>query len=141
MKRFYSCIDCPRYVPQPVQHLTIKSHAEKVGGAIVFYGAEEILTLKNQLFIRSKLERIRHTIEGVVFFTFHQFRYGDALNVRLLRHILDMGLEIHFAREGLKILSVDDLDKQLTFFLTVDYTLRRDSDPRWFKMVKEIGNS
>ena len=63
---------------------------------------------------------------------------GDRLNVALLRYILDLGLEVHFAREGLGITSPQDLDRQLTFFMTLDFTLRRDQDPGWQDFLKKL---
>ncbi len=137
MKDFYSCIDVSLVVPQPVQHLVIRDYAAKVGGKIVFYGAEENKTRETQSFIRAKLKKTPG-IQGVCFFTFHQFRYGAALNLNLLKFILSLGLEIHFAREALSIRSFADLERLYTFIFSIDYTLRRDASAEWVRFLGTI---
>ena len=72
MKSFYSCIDGGLSAPQPLQHLAIREYAQKTGGKITFYGAEEVKTLKSQAFIIEKLKRTPG-LDGVVFFTLNQF--------------------------------------------------------------------
>jgi hypothetical protein len=130
MKRFYSCIDSTLLVPQPVQHLVIKDRAEKAGGSIVFYGAEDQKGLRSQPFILPKLRRTPD-IDGVVFFTFHQFRYGSELNFFLLKTLLQEKYETHFGREGLSIATVDELNELYPFLMSIDYTLRRDASDAW----------
>ena len=137
MKKFYSCIDASLLVPQPVQHLVISSYAAKVDGSIVFYGAEDTKTLENQAFVRTKLKRTP-SIQGVCFFTFHQFRYGRTLNLELIKYILLLGIEIHFAREAISIRSYDDLDRLYAFIFSIDYTLRRDSCSSWRRFLTTI---
>ena len=137
MKRFFSCIDARLLVPQPIQHLAIRDKAQKAGGVVIFYGAEEIKALKFQPFIKTKLHRLHQAgeLDGVVFFTVHQFRYGPAFNFDLLRHVLDMNLELHFAREGLSFLKPSDLDALFPLLLSADYTERRDSSEEWKSLV------
>jgi hypothetical protein len=131
MKSFYSCIDAGGLVvPQPIQHLAIRDKAQKAGGAVTFYGSEEAKTLKSQAFIRAKLRRSKG-LDGVIFFSLHQFRYGPDFNFKLLKEILGLGLEVHFAREGLSILNAGQLDELFPFLTSVDYTARRDRDPSW----------
>jgi hypothetical protein len=137
VKSFYSCIDSTLIVPQPVQHLVIRDYATKVGGSIVFYGAEEAKTRESQAFVRAKLKRTPG-IDGVCFFTFHQFRYGQQLNIDLLQYILSLNLEIHFAREALSINSIEELDRAFAFIYSIDYTLRRDSSAEWKSFLKEV---
>lgn len=136
MKTFYSCIDAGLTVPQSVQHLVIRERAQKAGGAVTFYGSEEAKTLASQIFIKAKLEKCRDIFDGVIFFTLHQFRYGQDFNWQLLREILDLGIEVHFAREGLSIASTDDLKEVFPFLMSVDYTLRRDTDKSWITKLE-----
>lgn len=134
MKSFYSCIDAGLVVPQPIQHLAIRDKAQKAGGAVTFYGSEEAKTLKSQAFIKAKLQRSTG-LDGVIFFSLHQFRYGESFNFRLLRHILALNLEVHFAREGVSILNAAQLDELFPFLISVDYTTRRDQDPSWARFL------
>ena len=134
MKSFYSCIDATLPAPQPEQHLVIREKARKEGAAITFYGAEEYRSAGVQSFILPKLRRTAG-LDGVVFFTLHQFRYSDKLNVGLMRDVLDMRLELHFAREDMSLRSPADLDQWLPFLLVVDYTKRRDASPEWRQVL------
>ena len=135
MKSFYSCIDAYLSAPQPEQHLLIREKAKKEGGSIVFYGAEEYRSAAAQSFIIPKLTRTAN-LDGVVFFTFNQFRYGEALNIKRMFEILDLGLELHFAREDLSFRSRDELNERLDFLLVIDYTKRRDSGDEWEHAVR-----
>jgi len=136
MKSFYSCIDAFLSAPQPEQHLVIREKAKKEGGGITFYGAEEYRSAPVQSFIVPKLKRTAG-LEGVVFFTLNQFRYGEKLNVKLMREILDLGLEMHFAREDISLRSREELERWLSFLLVVDYTKRRDAGSEWREIVAQ----
>jgi hypothetical protein len=107
MKQFYSCVDTLLSTPQPEQHDVSRRKAEKEGGQIVFYGAEEYRVVKHQPFILDKLRRTEG-IDGVIFFSVEQFCYGDRFNARLLRDILKCGFSAHFAREDISLDSVAD---------------------------------
>lgn len=102
MKQFYSCIDSRLPAPQPEQHELARRKAQKEGGEIVFYGAEEFRVTKNQPFILSKLLRTPG-IDGVVFFSIDQFCYGEKFNLKLLVGILKAGYTVHFAREDISL--------------------------------------
>jgi hypothetical protein len=134
MKSFYSCIDAFLSAPQPEQHLVIREKAKKEGGGITFYGAEEYRSAPVQSFILPKLKRTAG-LDGVVFFTLNQFRYADKLNVKLMREILDLGMEMHFAREDISLRSRDELERWLAFLLVVDFTKRRDASGEWREIV------
>ena len=134
MKSFYSCIDAGLVVPQPIQHLAIRDKAQKAGGAVTFYGSEEAKTLESQAFIKAKLRKSK-ALDGVIFFSLHQFRYGLTFNFELLRYILGLNLEVHFAREGLSILDLEQLDELFPFLIAIDYTTRRDRDPAWTRFI------
>jgi hypothetical protein len=134
MKSFYSCIDAFLSAPQPEQHLVIREKAKKEGGGITFYGAEEYRSAPVQSFILPKLKRTAG-LDGVVFFTLNQFRYGEKLNVKLMREILELGLEIHFAREDISLRKSEELERSLSFLLVVDYTKRRDASHEWKSIV------
>lgn len=139
MKTFYSCIDGSIPAPQPVQHLVIRDRAKKAGGAVSFYGAEDVRALGSQPFIRLKLARLKETgLDGVIFYTLHQFRYGGAMNYGLLLALLDLGLEVHFACEGIAIPDRETLDELFPFLLSVDYAARRDRSETWRNFVAEI---
>ncbi len=140
MKRFYSCIDGGLPVPQPIQHLAIHDKAKKANGAVTFYGAEEVRVLGTQPFIKTKLEKLQRCkdVDGVIFYTIHQFRYDDTFNFDLMRHILGMNLEMHFARERLSILKLNELDELFPFLNSVDFTHRRDASLEWKNLVTSI---
>lgn len=136
MKAFFSCIDASIPAPQPVQHLVIRDRANKAGGAIVFYGAEDVLGLGRQPFIRLKLERLKKKgLDGVVFYTVHQFRYGGEFDYALLRFIHGLGLEVHFACEGIAIRNDEDFQAIFPFLLAVDFTSRRDASTEWQSLI------
>ena len=134
MKTFYSCIDASIPAPQPEQHLMIREKARREGGSITFYGAEEYQAVATQPFIRWKLARTPG-LDGVVFFTIHQFRRGSSLNYRLLRTLIDEGRELHFARENLSYRSLDELKEATPLLLVVDYVERRDRSEAWRRFV------
>ena len=137
MKRFYSWIDTPTLSPQSLQHLAIREYAKKVGGGVVFYGAEDKSTLPSQAGITAKL-RGTLGIEGFIFFTIHQFRYGDSLNWKLLKSIIMSGMEVHFARDGISLYSSEDLSRQFDLLHSIDFTVRRDQSQWWRNLVKEL---
>lgn len=138
MKSFFSWIDVPITTPQPIQHLAIREHARKAGGAaITFYGSEDIKTLKSQSSILEKLRKSRG-IDGVVFFSLYQFGYGPSFNFKLMREILRMGLEVHFAREGLSIRDEKALDALFPLLLSVDYVKRRAAGARWKDFLSRV---
>lgn len=134
MKSYYSCIDASFVTPASLQHLCIREMAQKVGGKVVFYGSEEAKTLRSQGFMRSKLARLTD-VDGVFFFSFHQFRNGDAIDWDLMKQILSKGLEIHFAREKLSFLNLSDLAQHFTFLYSVDYTLRSEQSQKWLSKI------
>ncbi len=141
MKSFYACIDASLPAPQPLQHLAIRDRAAKAGGAITFYGAEEILTLGSQAFIQAKLRRYPG-IQGVVFFTINQFAYGPAFNFKLLKTIVaTLNLEAHFAREGLAIRDAAALDALFPFLYAVDAARRRDADRSWRALILQAATA
>lgn len=137
MKHFYSWIDTGLTAPQSLQHLAIGEYAKKVGGGIVFYGAEDKSTLLSQAVIAAKL-RSAVGIEGVIFFTIHQFRYGESLNWKLLKSIIMSGMEVHFASNGISLCSPEDLSRQFDLLHSIDFTVRRDQSQWWRDFVKEL---
>ena len=137
MKRFYSWIDTPTLAPQSLQHLAIHEYAKKVGGGIVFFGSEDNSTLSSQAGIAAKLRSTLST-EGFIFFTIHQFRYGDSLNWKLLKSIIMSGMEVHFARDGISLYSSEDLSRQFNLLHSIDFTVRRDQGQWWRNLVKEL---
>jgi len=108
MKQFYSCIDVTMPAPQPEQHMAAIKTASLNNGQVVSYGAEDIINYKKQMFIFSKLKKIIDEIDGVIFFSFDQFCYSDKINLKLIREILDLDLEVHFSRESISILNIND---------------------------------
>jgi hypothetical protein len=136
VKTFFSCIDASIPAPQPVQHLVIRDRANKVGGAILFYGAEDVLGLGRQPFIRLKLTRLKEKgLDGVIFYTVHQFRYGGDFDYGLVRFIHGLGLEVHFACEGIAIRNEEELRTIFPFLMAVDFTSRRDESPEWRQLL------
>ena len=99
-KLFYSCVDS--LIPSPLseQHLIIKKKADQANGKITAYGSEEIRAIYTQPWIIKKLEETKN-LDGVIFFTATQFMYSGKFNLNVFNYILQLGLEIHFARENL----------------------------------------
>jgi hypothetical protein len=136
MKSFYSYIDQLAGVPQPIQHLAIREMAARASGAVTFYGSEEIKTTYSQSFI---LEKLRRTpgFDGVIFFSLNQFRYGSSFNFGVLRSVLTLVPEVHFARESVSINGLSGLDESFAILFATDYTKRIVSNPQWRKFVSE----
>jgi len=132
MNRFFSYIDIYLDAPQSLQHLAIREYTKCEGAAVVFYGSEDHLTLPRQLFLRSKLERLKD-IDGICFFSFHQFRRGDGVDWDLLKQILSKGWEVHFARERFSVRSLKSLQDAYFFLHAVDFTLRDGTGRGWAK--------
>jgi hypothetical protein len=137
MKAYYSCIDALVTAPQPEQHLVIREKARREGGAITFYGAEEFRSVEEQPFIRWKLSRTPG-LDGVVFFTIHQFRRGERFNFALLRQLLREGHEVHFARENLSYRTFEELESSATLLLVLDYVERRDRSEQWSAFLRSL---
>lgn len=99
-KLFYSCVDS--LIPSPLseQHLIIKKKADQANGKITAYGSEEIRAIYTQPWIIKKLEETKN-LDGVIFFTATQFMYSGKFNLNVFNYILQLGLEVHFARENL----------------------------------------
>lgn len=124
MKQFYSCIDARLPAPQPEQHELARRKAQKEGGAIVFYGAEEFRVTKNQPFILGKLLRTPG-IDGVVFFSIDQFCYGEKFNLKLLINILKAGYTVHFSREDISLVSEDQVVEEFLTLSAYFHALKR----------------
>lgn len=122
MKGYYSCLDigCSDLVTQPIQHLVNGTMAERLGGRVVFYTAEDPETLATQLIIRDKIAE-NEAIDGIIFFRLKQFAYGPSFNFRFLRELLEMGREVHFAREALSLTNLADLDRTAETLLAYDH--------------------
>ena len=129
MKSYYSCLDCAsvRQIPQPLQHLAIADKADKLGGTVVFYTAEEFETLASQEIMRMKVAEAPE-MAGVIFFTLRQFGYGGHLNLEFLESMLAQGYEVHFAREDLSLLNEAELDSCYPLLFAYDHVSRRDEE-------------
>ncbi len=111
MKSFYSCLDPFVTAPQSEQHMMINKKATEENGKVVFYGSEDFFVAQTQPFILFKLKRTPN-LDGVIFFTIDQFCYVKSFNLNLLCQILDLNISVHFAREFLNILDLEDLENK-----------------------------
>ena len=126
MNSFFLCIDSNLSAPQAEQHLLSKNFASKIGGKIVFYGAEEYLVLKNQSFILQKLIKTPN-LDGVIFFTINQFCYNNSFNIKLLENILKNNFSVHFTRESFSINNYKDLSKKLIAIYSYYYCNKKNN--------------
>ena len=94
--------------PQAEQHYLINKTASLHNGKIVFYGNEDLLSYKTQPFILVKLKRTPN-LDGVIFFTINQFCYNEIFNLKKLYEIIDLNLNIYFAREAIFFSSKEDI--------------------------------
>jgi len=140
MKSYYSCLDCAsvRQVPQPLQHLAIADKADKLGGTVVFYTAEEFETLASQEIMRIKIGESPE-VAGIIFFTLRQFGYGDGLNLEFLNSILQDSYEVHFAREDLSITNLAELDSCFPLLFAYDHVSRRDEEMPFEQRLEQLG--
>ncbi len=111
-KAYYSCLDmtCIRIAPQAVQHLVINQFAEKLGGKVSFYTAENTHTRESHEVILAKVNE-RPAVDGLIYYRLAQFlspAKGPALEV--MRAIMAAGYELHFAVDKVSLLKPADLD-------------------------------
>jgi hypothetical protein len=111
MKQFYFCIDTKLSASQSEQHFWAQRFAEKMGGAVVFYGSEELKVVDVQPFVLPKLSRTPG-LDGVIFFTFEQFCLGDKINLKLIRNILMLGISLNFVRENISFDNLSEVSEQ-----------------------------
>jgi len=124
MRTFYSMVDSTLGTPQPEQLSLCRSKAQKEDGEIVFYGAEEIMCIQSQPFIISKLKKTPG-ITDVVFFAFAQFCYGEKFNFKLLKEIVQDGIGVHFAREDMSFMTVDDIERDFLLLSAYFHSFQR----------------
>lgn len=139
MKNYYSWIDTAfvKYVPQPLQHLAANNQANRLGGKIVFYNAEDFETLSTHAVIKSKIEQ-KPEIDGIIFFTVKQFFNNGQLNFQFLKFILDSGYEVHFSRENIQIPNSEVLNKLFPLLYATYYTSLRDEPRHFWKPVWDL---
>lgn len=138
MKKFYSFLDASliEHCPQPLQHLANSNMAAKNQGLITFYGAEDIITVKDSKVLKAQLSK-DSDLEGIVFFSINQFRFDGILKLELIREVLNKNLEIHFSRENLSIKNIQDLEQQLPLLVFLNYSLYRDQTIDYRKKIYE----
>ena len=122
MKSFYSCLDvgCSKLVTQQLQHLANNAMAKDLGGSVVFYTAEDPVTMGRQAVIHSKIME-DDRIDGVIFFRMAQFCYDGAFNFAFLRELIGRGLEVHFTREKISIRTAEDLTERFEMLTMFEY--------------------
>jgi len=110
MKVFYSSLDMmsAATMPSRLQHVVIGEMAARLGGTVSFYVAEDPAFMYEQYTLRARLA-LSPAMDGLIFLRLQQFAYGDKIDVAFMGEILDMGYEIHFARENLSIRSRAEL--------------------------------
>lgn len=141
MKQYYSWIDTAfvKYAPQPLQHLAANDQAGRVGGKIVFYNAEDFVTLSTHAVIKAKIEQ-KPDIAGIIFFTLKQFFNNGRLNFLFLKFILERGYEVHFSRERIQIPSKEVLNKLFPLLYATHYVTQRDEPRHFWKPVWDVLN-
>ena len=90
----------------------------------MFYGGEEIMCIQSQPFIISKLKKTPG-ITDVVFFAFAQFCYGEKFNFKLLKEIVQDGIGVHFAREDMSFMTVDDIERDFLLLSAYFHSFQR----------------
>ncbi len=113
MKEYFFWLDSRfvPYVPQAAQRILVQNYANKIGGKIVYYSAEEWVAVEKQMGLREKLKR-SSGIAGFIFFTLKQFDYGTVFDYTLLHEMTSSGWEVHFAREEYSIRSSQEFHSQ-----------------------------
>ena len=113
MKEYFFWMDSQfvYYVPQPAQRMLAQKYLERNDGRIVYYSAEELIAVPQQLGLREKLKRTTG-INGFIFFTLKQFFYGQKVDFLLMYQMLEQGLELHFAREEYSIFNLQDFEEK-----------------------------
>ena len=106
----YVMLDSTRSVAQSIQHLVIRSYAEKHKLNICFYGAEfkgieyKHFQLKNYIF--------NYPTDNFIFYSIYQFYHKEkGFDIKLIKKILLCKKKIHFAAENIKILNLKEFEK------------------------------
>lgn len=139
MKNYYSWIDTAfvKYAPQPLQHLAAQNQASILGGKIVFYNAEDFVTLSTHTMIKAKIEQ-KPEVDGIIFFTVQQFFNKGRLNLPFLQFILDKGYEVHFSRENVHIPHREALNELFPLLYATHFVSQRDEPRQVWKPVWDL---
>jgi len=134
-KNYYSVIDIATrpLLTGTMMHKLNYDMASRLGGKLAYYVAEDRDTPVAQNFTRFKL-RQHPDVDGFIFFQLKQFCYGPTFNFNLLKEFIESGYEVHFTREYLSILDMDDLMKKedlLYVFFTIYEKDRKERLLQW----------
>ncbi|MBM3546758.1 MAG: hypothetical protein FJX54_07385 [Alphaproteobacteria bacterium] len=141
-KTFYSCLDVAsiKEVPQPLQHLANGRMAEQAGGQIVFYLTEDGYTRGTHEMVLARLQRSSN-IDGVIFFRLTQFASGGGIQASVMRHLVEQGYELHFARERLTIRTIEQVEDACRKLRIHGWTERRGRMRLESRAVADASNS
>ena len=136
MKSYYACLDTAyvKYVPQPLQHLSVSNKANKLAGEVTFYTMEDMGSLASQGAMRAKLEE-RPAVDGIICFSMQQFFYSGKLNLKLLSNVLDSGYEIHFSKEDISIPTRESLDHLFPMLYSSQRLWERDGSRDFWRPI------
>lgn len=127
MKEYFFWMDSKFviHVPQPAQRILAEAYVKKIEGEIIYYSAEELISVPEQLGLREKITRSSN-INGFIFFTLKQFSYGGKLDYDLILKMLKMPYELHFVREQYALYDLADFENKFTRLHFYDYSSRLD---------------
>jgi hypothetical protein len=112
-KIFYSIVDI---ATQPLmtgkmQHVLNHDMAHRLNGKVAYYTSEDPDTAASQKITKSMLDAGLQ-VDGFIFLQIRQFCYGPTFNFSLLREFVEKGYEVHFTRESVSIIDMDDLEQK-----------------------------
>ena len=112
-KAFYSIIDIAAQplVTGRMQHVLNHDMAHRCDGKVVYYTAEDPDTAVSQK-CTGILLREGPQVDGFIFLQIRQFCYGSTFNFSLLREFVEEGYEVHFTRESISIIGMDNLEQK-----------------------------
>ena len=111
-KTFLAYVDIAitEIISQKNQTKLMKDYLKKTNGDIVFYSAENHLTIETLRLLEAKIsEKIK--INGIIFYSALQFSYSGKFLFNTAKKILNNNYELYFVREDIKIANIKELDK------------------------------
>ena len=141
-KFFYSIVDI---AAQPLltgkmQHVLNHDMAHRLNGKVVYYTSEDPDTAGSQKITRSMLNE-RLQVDGFIFLQMRQFCYGPTFNFSLLREFVENGYDVHFTREAVSIIGMDDLEQKKELLYIFFKIYGEDRNKRFLKsLVKEAAS-
>jgi sporadic carbohydrate cluster protein (TIGR04323 family) len=96
-------------VPQYVQNLVLRDYCQKTNSRYLLSAAE--YAMNNSFLVLNQILNELKTIDGIVAYSLFQLPEVRQHRMKIYSKIINLGSELHFAVEGLKINSKIDIER------------------------------